>query len=56
MSTPDRRALVPIVEQAGGVLCDWRGKPLTLGSDGTVIAASCRSLVDTAVAMLAPVA
>jgi len=49
-------ALVPIVEQAGGVLCDWRGKPLTLRSDGNVIAASCRSLADTVVAMLGPTA
>ena len=45
-------ALVPIVAEAGGVLCDGHGNALTLGSDGTAIAASCRALVDTAVAML----
>lgn len=34
----DFAALVPIVEGAGGQMCDWQGKPLTAGSDGCVIA------------------
>ena len=37
----DYCALVPIVEGAGGVITDWRGKPLTLDSDGSLAAACC---------------
>lgn len=36
----DFAALMPIVEAAGGVITDWDGKPLTLASNGEVIA--CR--------------
>lgn len=32
-------ALVPVVEAAGGIITDWQGKPLTLASDGEVLAA-----------------
>lgn len=35
----DWAALVPIIEGAGGVITDWRGKPLTLASEGQVLAA-----------------
>lgn len=35
----DFAALVPVVEGAGGRMCDWRGEPLTAASDGRVIAA-----------------
>lgn len=34
----DIAALVPVVEGAGGRMCDWRGDPLTDTSDGRVIA------------------
>lgn len=34
----DWAALVPIVEGAGGTMCDWNGDPLHAGSDGHVIA------------------
>lgn len=34
----DFAALVPIVEGAGGIMCDWNGDPLHAGSDGSVIA------------------
>lgn len=34
----DYAALVPVVEGAGGHMCDWRGDPLHAGSDGSVIA------------------
>jgi len=34
----DLAALVPIVEGAGGRMCDWSGAPLTDASDGHVIA------------------
>lgn len=38
LSPYDFCALVPVVEGAGGVMCDWDGKPLTMKSDGRVIA------------------
>jgi inositol-phosphate phosphatase / L-galactose 1-phosphate phosphatase / histidinol-phosphatase len=34
----DLAALVPIVEGAGGQMCDWSGEPLTADSKGDVIA------------------
>lgn len=34
----DWAALAPIVEGAGGTMCDWNGDPLHAGSDGHVIA------------------
>jgi histidinol phosphatase-like enzyme (inositol monophosphatase family) len=35
----DYLALVPVVEGAGGVITDWDGKPLTLGSGDRLVAA-----------------
>lgn len=34
----DFAALVPVVEGAGGTMCDWNGDPLNANSDGHVIA------------------
>lgn len=34
----DFAALVPVVEGAGGMMCDWNGEPLHAGSDGRVLA------------------
>jgi len=34
----DIAALVPVVEGAGGRMCDWAGEPITADSDGRVIA------------------
>jgi len=34
----DWAALVPVVEGAGGTMCDWSGEPLQQGSDGRVLA------------------
>ncbi len=34
----DWAALVPVVEGAGGTMCDWNGEPLHQGSDGHVLA------------------
>ena len=34
----DFAALVPVVEGAGGQMCDWHGAPLHAGSDGSAIA------------------
>jgi fructose-1,6-bisphosphatase/inositol monophosphatase family enzyme len=49
----DYLALVPVVEGAGGIITDWDGNPLTLGSGDRVVAASNRALHDAALAMLA---
>lgn len=38
MQPYDYAALVPIIEGAGGKICDFSGKDLTLKSDGTVMA------------------
>ncbi len=40
----DYCALVPVIEQAGGKITDWAGKPLTIHSDGRIIAAATPSL------------
>ena len=48
----DFAALVPIVEGAGGLMRDWHGDPLTMTSDGKVIAAGDPRLIDAAVAAL----
>ncbi|MBX7533837.1 inositol monophosphatase family protein [Qipengyuania sp. 1XM1-15A] len=34
----DFAALVPVVEGAGGMMCDWSGEPLHAGSDGNALA------------------
>lgn len=34
----DFAALVPVVEGAGGLMCDWAGEPLHAASDGTALA------------------
>lgn len=34
----DLAALVPVVEGAGGLMCDWLGQPLSLDSAGEVVA------------------
>ncbi|MBB5984050.1 histidinol-phosphatase [Sphingobium lignivorans] len=34
----DIAALIPVVEGAGGQMCDWRGEPLTQDCEGDVIA------------------
>ena len=36
----DYLPVVPVVEAAGGVITDWQGKPLTLRSDGRVVASA----------------
>ncbi|GAW36973.1 histidinol-phosphatase [Roseovarius sp. A-2] len=49
----DYMALIPVIEGAGGVITDWQGEPLTLASDGKVIAAASASLHAEALAVLA---
>lgn len=48
----DYMALVPVVEGAGGIITDWQGQPLTLASEGKVIAAASPSLHAEALAVL----
>jgi inositol-phosphate phosphatase / L-galactose 1-phosphate phosphatase / histidinol-phosphatase len=48
----DFAALVPVVEGAGGRMCDWRGAPLGAGSDGRVIAAGCADLIPAVLDLL----
>lgn len=45
-------ALVPVVEAAGGIITDWRGAPLTLHSDGKVLACANESLHKEAIRIL----
>ncbi|TAG48856.1 MAG: histidinol phosphate phosphatase [Betaproteobacteria bacterium] len=54
LKTVDFAALVNPIIEAGGVCCDWRGEPLTLTSDGTIIAAANQALADEVLAALAP--
>lgn len=48
----DYMALIPVIEGAGGVISDWAGQPLTLQSDGRVIAAASPALHEAALAAL----
>jgi histidinol phosphatase-like enzyme (inositol monophosphatase family) len=49
----DYLALVPIIEGAGGIITDWRGEALGLGSSGQVLAAASPALHAEALARLA---
>ncbi|MFA5988183.1 MAG: histidinol-phosphatase [Sphingomonas sp.] len=49
----DFAALVPVVEGAGGRMCDWAGEPLTADSAGDVIAAGDPARIDDIVETLA---
>ena len=46
-------ALVPVIENAGGTILDWRGRTVTLDTDGRVIAAGDKRLQAPARALLA---
>lgn len=52
MKPYDFCALVPIIEGVGGVITDWAGAPLSLSSDGSVIAAANRELHIKALSIL----
>jgi inositol-phosphate phosphatase/L-galactose 1-phosphate phosphatase/histidinol-phosphatase len=52
MQPYDFAALVPVVEGAGGIMTDWQGQPLTLNSDGTVLATCNKNLHALAVEAL----
>ena len=49
----DFAALIPVVEGAGGVMCDWQGDPLHAGSRGDVIAAGDPARVEEILEALA---
>ncbi len=49
----DFAALVPVVEGAGGRMCDWQGDPLHAGSTGEVIAAGDPARIEDIVEALA---
>lgn len=48
----DFAALVPVVENAGGMMCDWNGAPLNAGSDGHVVAVGDATLLPEVLALL----
>ncbi len=52
LKTYDYLALVPIVEEAGGRITDWRGDPLSLASCGQVLATGDPRLHEPALALL----
>ena len=49
----DYAALVPVVEGAGGLMCDWNGEPLHAASDGHVLALGDPARLEDVVAALA---
>ncbi|MCW4462545.1 histidinol-phosphatase [Sphingomonas sp. BT-65] len=49
----DFAALVPVVEGAGGRMCDWQGDPLHAGSNGEVIAAGDPARIEEIIEALA---
>ncbi len=53
MQPYDFLALAPIVAGAGGIITDWRGEPLTLGSGGRVLAAGDARIHGAALEVLA---
>lgn len=49
----DWAALVPVIEGAGGTMCDWNGDPLHAGSDGHVLALGDPARLEDAIGALA---
>ena len=49
----DWAALVPVIEGAGGMVCDWNGEPLHRASDGHVLALGDPARLEDAVEALA---
>ncbi|MHB1303453.1 MAG: inositol monophosphatase family protein [Acidiphilium sp.] len=48
----DWSALVPVIEAAGGSVTDWRGRPLTLESDGAILAVGDPAVREAALQIL----
>jgi inositol-phosphate phosphatase / L-galactose 1-phosphate phosphatase / histidinol-phosphatase len=53
LKTVDFAAVVNPIIEAGGVCCDWQGTPLTLDSDGTIVAAASQALADQILCVVA---
>ncbi len=53
MKLYDFAALVPVVQGAGGLISDWIGRPLDMGSAGRVLAAGNAGLHHAALGLLA---
>ena len=49
----DFAALAPVVEGAGGTMCDWNGEPLHAASDGRVLALGDAARLDDVLAAMA---
>jgi fructose-1,6-bisphosphatase/inositol monophosphatase family enzyme len=49
----DYMAMVSVIEGAGGVITDWAGQPLSIDSDGKVVAAATAALHAEALAAIA---
>lgn len=49
----DYLPVAPVVEGAGGVITDWQGRPLTLQSDGRVVAAASAEIHSALLEILA---
>ena len=54
LKTVDFAALVNPIVESGGVACDWAGLPLTIASDGTIVAAANQALADEVLTVLVP--
>ncbi len=52
MKPHDYVALIPVIEGAGGIITDWNGRPLGLGSDGRVLASATPALHREAMSIL----
>ena len=48
----DWAAHVPVIEGAGGIITDWQGAPLTLASEGQVLAAGDRRVHQAVLALI----
>ena len=52
LKTVDFAAVVNPIVEAGGVVCDWSGRALTISSDGTIVAAANQRLADEMLGVL----
>jgi inositol-phosphate phosphatase/L-galactose 1-phosphate phosphatase/histidinol-phosphatase len=53
MQPYDYLPLVPVIENSGGIATDWEGAPLTLASDGLMLASGDPAIHDAALALIA---
>ena len=54
LASHDIMALVPVIEEAGGIVTDWAGKPVRLGQTGSLIAAANEALHQQALEAMQP--